>query len=311
MGEQYVVVCDQAEGRDKWLEARKLGIGASDMPVILGLSPWRSILELHSEKVGTTEADDLSDNEFIKWGNRLELPILQAYAEETGRPANPSGHLIRSIEHPWAQCTLDGITGADDHPLEGTGFQYGWPLQIKNTSAFKADDWADGPPEQYVVQEHHEMLVTGAQKATIACLLGGNKLVWADIDRDEALIKKIIHHGEAFWRRVLDNDPPPPDGSEATSKALKRLHPQDDGQIVELPAVLRPTMEQLFDLKADAKTLAGQIRAAENSIKAALGDHQAGCFAGGGPTVTWKTSERAGYTLKPTTTRTLRFKKAK
>ena len=311
MSEQYVVVCDQAEGRDKWLEARKLGIGASDMPVILGLSPWKSILELHSEKTGETESEDLSDNEFIKWGNRLELPILQAYAEETGRPANHSGHLIRSIEHPWAQCTLDGITGADDHPLEGTGFQYGWPLQIKNTSAFKADDWADGPPEQYVVQEHHEMLVTGAQKATIACLLGGNRLVWADVERNEILIKKIIHHGEAFWRRVLDRRPPPPDGSEATKKALSRLHPRDNGKIVELAGDLRGAVESIRLCKAAIKEEEGNLRHWENQIKAAMGDNQAACFAGGGPTITWRSSERAGYTVKPSTIRTLRIKGSK
>lgn len=309
MTEPYVVVCDSHEDEAGWLAARQLGIGASDMPVILGLSPWRSILELYAEKTGEDEPEDLSGNEFAEWGHRLEGPIIDAFRERTGRPTQRAGQLIRSVEYPWAQCTLDGLTGAKDHPLKDTGAQCAWPLQVKNTTAWKADDWADGPPEIYVIQEHHEMLVTGADKATIACLLGGNKLVWADIPRDETLIRKIVFRGQEFWHRVLNREPPPPDGSEATKKALGRLHPQDDGTIVELPGELREAIGLLQRFKAEKKVAETEIWAIENAIKAALGDHQAGCFAGGGPTVSWKQQTRAERVVKESTFRVLRIKK--
>ena len=65
------------------------------------------------------------------------------------------------------------------------------------------------------------MLVTGAPKATIACLLGGQRLVWCDVERDEETIRRIIYHGERFWRAVQERTPPAPDGTESAKRALE------------------------------------------------------------------------------------------
>lgn len=311
MSEQYVVIADSHEDRAGWLASRNLAVGASEAAIVLGESPWKSKLELHSEKVGDTQPPDLSDNEFIRWGTRLEGPIIEAYAEESGRPAIRSGVMLRSVEYPFLQATLDGLTGPAGHELRSNDMTGAWVLEAKNTSAFKAEDWADGPPLVYNIQLHVQMIVTGSRKATIAALLGGNRLVWADVERDDILANKIITQCKAFWDGVLNRTPPEVDGSEATAKALKRLHPQDNGKIVELAADLRGAVESIRLCKAAIKEEEGHLRHWENQIKAAMGDNQAACFAGGGPTITWTTSERAGYTVKPSTIRTLRIKGSK
>ena len=38
--------------RTKWLEARRLGLGSSDAPVLVGVSRRKSLLELYAEKTG-------------------------------------------------------------------------------------------------------------------------------------------------------------------------------------------------------------------------------------------------------------------
>ena len=63
--------------RDEWLEVRKRGIGSSDAAAAIGLSPYKSQLELWMEKTGRspgfqpTEQDDLDCPRFR--GHHLKL----------------------------------------------------------------------------------------------------------------------------------------------------------------------------------------------------------------------------------------------
>lgn len=55
--------------REEWLEERKKGIGGSDVACILGMSPYKSNVELWEEKVGIREAEDISRKNTL----RMEL----------------------------------------------------------------------------------------------------------------------------------------------------------------------------------------------------------------------------------------------
>ena len=41
---------------EEWLDWRKKGIGSSDAPIIMGVSPWKTPFELWEEKTGTQRA---------------------------------------------------------------------------------------------------------------------------------------------------------------------------------------------------------------------------------------------------------------
>lgn len=284
-----------------WHKRRTSGIGASDMPAILGESTYKSAYSVYLEKTGQCEPEDLSENEAVHWGNVLEPVVLEQYRQRTGRHAERSCQLLQSTVHPWALATLDGWTS------DGPGR---WPLEIKTVSAFCADDWVDGPPDDYLTQVHHQMLVTGAELATVACLIGGQKLVWCDVQRDEQRIRKIIYHGERFWKRVQDRNPPETDGSEATSKALARLHPNDSGETVVLPGEMIETVDQWRCLKEQKRELERKISELENELKAAIGGATTGALANG-CSVSWKTQIAAERVVKASTFRVLRFHAAK
>src|SRR5512141_3142914 len=72
------------ESRDKWLEARNLGIGASESAALFGLSPWMSPFSLWADKSGMAPRED-SGAEFLKWGLLLEKPIAEEYANQSKR----------------------------------------------------------------------------------------------------------------------------------------------------------------------------------------------------------------------------------
>jgi putative phage-type endonuclease len=65
-------VVDLNQGSDEWLVWRSKGITASDMPVILGLSPYKTPWQLWAEKIGRINAPDLSNNPNVQRGHRLE-----------------------------------------------------------------------------------------------------------------------------------------------------------------------------------------------------------------------------------------------
>jgi putative phage-type endonuclease len=294
------------EDRSDWLTKRAAGIGASEMATVMGRSKWGSPLSLYYEKTGEVPAKEL-DAERIRWGNLLEPIIIQEFGDRAEREVKPAGQLLRSREHPWAVCTPDAWQS-----LDGATWAVG--PQVKTASEYRAQDWVDGAPEPYLIQCHHEMLVTGDSWTSIACLLGGQELVWADIERDEQLIRAIIHCGSRFWQRVKDRDPPPADGSEATRRALARRFADCDGTCRELSPELEEVAQELLATKAAGRKYEKQHKARvghlENQLKLALGPAEAGRFPGG-TQVTWRTVEREGYTVKATKYRQLRVKAPK
>ena len=66
------------EDREEWLEVRKSGIGGSEVAAICGLSKWESAYTLWLRKTGQVEDKDLSGNEAVEWGNRLE-PVVTTW----------------------------------------------------------------------------------------------------------------------------------------------------------------------------------------------------------------------------------------
>lgn len=269
----YTVVCDVADGRDEWLRHRFSGLGASEIAAVFSESPYLSALELYSQKIGCYERD-LSGVEAVYWGHAFEDDIITAYSERTERRTRPAGKLLRSVEHPWALCTLDGETW---HPSAANDV---WPFEAKAVSEFRQGDWVDGPPRHFYLQLQHQMLVCGAQKATIAALIGNQRMIWADVERDETEIRKIIYFGSRFWERIQARDMPAPDGSEGSRKALAALYPTGSGVVV-LGGSEMDAADEIERLKAERKGLSERIDLLENQIRAAIGSSEVGAMPDG------------------------------
>ena len=65
MQPQVIICKDRAE----WLEARKDGLGASDAAALLGLSPWKTNVQLWEEKCGLVIPEDIGDKPYVRYGN--------------------------------------------------------------------------------------------------------------------------------------------------------------------------------------------------------------------------------------------------
>lgn len=259
-----------------WLEARKSGIGASEIACVLGVSPWGSALSLFAQKTGQMEPPNLEENEAVFWGNALEEAIIDGYAKRTGRLVKRFAKLIRSKRWPWMLCTPDALTSDD-------GGKTWWPLQIKNIGFNSADHWQDGAPEYYRVQVTQEALVFGASKCTAAALVAGQKLVWEDVEVDEILKRKIVNLGGAFWEdHVVKCVAPRADGSDSARAALAALYPRETpGMLAQLPATLLDVDAELLQVKQKQAELDERRSELEIQIKEALKDAEAGILPDG------------------------------
>lgn len=281
--------------REEWLLQRRRGIGSSDAAAIMGLSRWGSPLSVFVDKLGLQEVRD-SDPEFMKWGHILEAPVAKEYAARTDRKLfNPGEFTIFQHDQlTFQQVTPDRMILKDPGPRE----EIPGSLSIKTGGFFKAREWEDEPPLEYQIQLQHELQVLGWSWGSFAILIGGQKLIHLDVERDDAFIDKMVAAEVEFWDRVVREDPPPADDKESSAKALALLYPKSSGESVALPA--NPFFDMADDLEeaqARIRLAEAQKRGMENKVKRFMGDAEVGILPDGS-SFTWKSQERKAYTKK-------------
>jgi len=274
--------------REAWLADRCNRIGASEAPGILGQGySGESAVATYEKKVNPTldEVIDATMAERMEIGTAMEPTIRRLFGERTGRTviSNDLSTVHVSEERPHVAATLDGKV--DD----GKGIV---PFEAKNVGEYVASDWDNNSvPMRVQIQVQDQMYVTETDWAYIAALLGGNRFVWRRVERNQRFIDAMLPVLDDFWAHVQRKEPPAVDGTEATSKALKRLYGQDNGEEVFLPAEAAEWDEDLEAAKTAIKAAKALKLEAENKLKAAIADATFGRLPGG-VSYSWKTTER-------------------
>ena len=69
--------------REEWLKYRTQGIGGSDVSVIAGINPFKSVYQLWLEKTGKIETEQ-TDSEYAHFGAILEPIVKKEFMDRTG-----------------------------------------------------------------------------------------------------------------------------------------------------------------------------------------------------------------------------------
>lgn len=273
---KLIMTVEEMQDRDKWLEMRKAGIGGSEAAAIVGLNPWKSAFQLWLEKTGQVEPEDLSDNEYVYWGNVLEQAVADRFCELTGKKVQRRG-MLQDDEYPYMLASVDRMVVGEDAGLE-----------CKTTNAFNGKAWdGDELPDSYYIQCQWYMMVTGCAKWYIAVLIGGNKFVWKEVLRNADDIATLRKAAVDFWSMVATKTMPPVDGSDDCSRALSERFKGDKGLTIDLPTAAQDCIDRLRELKETIGQLEEQKKLSENELKAMLGDAEVGVI--GEDKVSWKT----------------------
>lgn len=275
--------------RDEWLSARRSGIGGSDIAAILGLSPWRTPLDVYRDKVDGAEQPE---TEAMRWGRLLEDVVAREYAARTGSRVQRINAIVRKPEADWAIASLDRVivsAGARARLHAGRLRGAEGVLECKTVNAFSAGEWGreddpDAVPVHHAAQCMWYLGVTGLPWCDVAALIGGQRLIIRRIERDEETIGVMFERAEKFWRdHVLARVPPPP----SNAREAESMWPADNGESLEADEELLQAYNAAREAKARMAEAERDYEAAAERIKLALGERSA-LTLNGKPIVTWK-----------------------
>ena len=272
-----ILVSTEGLSYQEWLEYRRMGIGGSDASVVCGINRYKSPIELWMEKTGQMPHQEAGEAAY--WGTRLESLVKEEFTLRTGIEVIPANQILQSEAYPFMLANIDGVC---QHPDYGTCV-----FEAKTSSAYRATEWSDNIPDEYILQTQHYMAVTGYKGAYIAVLIGGNTFKWKFVERDEELITTLIQLETEFWEHVKESIPPPLDGSEASAKFLSERFPDSiPKSTIELPEEAVALIQQYESASEKGDQYIEQKQEAENLLKQMLGEHESG--TAGGRIVTWK-----------------------
>ncbi|MGW3570175.1 YqaJ viral recombinase family nuclease [Streptomyces sp. NPDC000941] len=276
------LVLDHTAPRDVWLDARRKGIGSSDLPAVMQLSGLKTPLHVFHDKGGALPHDD-EFSEAAHFGNLLEEPLARDWARRNRTVVAPVG-LIANETDPWQMCTLDRL--CTECPLDRSQRAL-CALEAKTRNAFVAHLWRQGPPDDVLAQVLWQILVTGLDHIHVVCLIGGQDYRQYTVRRDEhtKLVAYINATAARLWHEhILPGQAPKPTGEEPPDALLElydRLHPDREGVAVVDRNV--DALDALADYLAEGDTIREAKKrqtAAKARMIAALGNAQAAIRAG-------------------------------
>jgi putative phage-type endonuclease len=253
---------------EDWQEYRmnQKGIGGSEIASVLGIG-YKPKFTLWLEKTGQKAVEPI-DNEFIKWGNILEPVIRKQFAKETGFKVMQNNFVLQHDEYDHIIANIDGEVL--DPSRNGRGV-----LEIKTTSEYNLKEWqGDKLPIQYMAQVQWYMATTQYEYAYVVVLIGGNKLRWWLVDRDEEIIRQLIIASLDFMDKVYNVIPPEIGGSKTEADYVNSRY----SEVIDEEMTIPPTIEELAieytTIQEEIKAKSLRAEEIKNQIKLEARDYK-------------------------------------
>ena len=251
-------------------------LGGSDVAAILGISPWRTPLEVYLDKVQPrVKPVDPGKQKVFTRGQRMEPYVIDLLAEETGLEIVHRGNRYIHRDYGFIAAEIDAEAATGEN------------IEIKTVSPFKAKEWGevqtDAIPVHYTAQAMHGMMVTGKQVCVFGVLIGGDDFRIYRVERDEETIQAILEKEVAFWDRVINLNPP-----EATTVSdISLMFEKDSGSSIEADGKALALFNDLRDMKSRCRLLEAEIAVSEEKLKLYMQEHSI-LTLDGKPICTWK-----------------------
>ena len=196
-----------------WHAWRNSGLGASDAPIIMGASEYKTPFQLYEEKaLGKTEKEKSS---FVaSLGHKFEPAARADLFFSYGFEFKPT--CAEHQDTPWLRASLDGLN--EEHQLFAE-IKY---IGLEKYQKLKSENYICLP---HWIQMQHQFIVTGYKKAIYICYtLNEDKndikeIHHIEIEPDISYIQDTLFPKlKEFWNMVQTKTPPP-----MTKKDVKRL----------------------------------------------------------------------------------------
>lgn len=277
--------------KEQLLERRKY-VGASEVPAILGMSPYRNQNELTiwAEKVSKDEPMPSQDTDNMEWGREVEPAILRVVSRVSGLK------LRATVDSPEGQASfVDPVGGLIKALPDGIGMMYS-PAdphqELKDKAVMEAKsvgpsmrgrwgDPIDGSASEEIVPDYvqaqvqAQMLCSGLDEAYIGASLGGPPWVYSlkANKKVHEMMRAIISE---WWEKYVVKEVPPAvkDGGEATQAFLARIFPGKTGEKLYRAARAEENMliEAWLQARRESKIVEDNAKYLEAKVKETIGN---------------------------------------
>lgn len=274
-----LITIGEITDRETWLAVRRASLGASEVPAVIGIDPFKTALDVWAAKVGIKP--DGRQSPQAANGNRYEPAILAEYAEIVRcRLARPGTLRIKAA--PWISATPDAV--ADDVR----------DVQVKAVGRFMSRKWDDGPPDYVIVQVQWELMVTGLAVADVVAKFSvTDPPAIFPVVRDDEMIADLVEICGDWWEtHVVGGEMPEIVEGDSAMSVLAARFPRPTHGLLPMASEVEALARQYDksrELQLQAEAEQKRIGA---EICARIGEAQG--FEGPTARVTWK--ERAAHT---------------
>jgi putative phage-type endonuclease len=241
-------------------------IGGSDIGAILGLSRFKTPLEVWMEKTGkrTKKMDSLP----LRFGSFAEEFVASEYSRATGYELLHDESIYLHPEHSYMSAHIDRFV------LDGGASAPSRILECKTANPFSSGDWgeagSDQVPMSYLCQCIWYMAITAIDKTDLAVLFGNSDFRIYEIARDQGLEELVIAKASTFWNEHVLKDIPPPAQSEADCQTL--FSKGDPAKSIEAKEETLELTKRLRLLNSEIDIREEEISSIKQSIMSQMGE---------------------------------------
>jgi len=268
---------------------RAKSLGGSDVGAVLGLSKYRSTVDVWMEKTGKEVA--ARDSLPLRFGQFAESFVASEYALATGLALATHDAAVVHPEYSYMHGHIDRFVLSGDLPLICSDGQINASriLECKTANPFAQSVWGEAGSDQvplpYLVQCIWYMAITGIEQADLAVLMGNADFRIYEIHRDLELEEMVIDRARVFWEEHVLKDIPPAAQRESD---LKILFPRSTPKAVEAKKETCELIAKMKDIQAKVESYEQEISQIKQQVMAEMQDAEVLTY-GGQVLATWKT----------------------
>lgn len=246
----------------EFLARRKLGIGGSDVAAILGLSPWKTQVDLWMEKTGRSVGQE--ETLPMRFGSFAEEFVAAEYQKDTGR------RLVRfnqQMKHPVAPLigNVDRLVIPEGSKVAAHQGKIrtdrGWEGKTANVFAMQSGEWGesgtDEVPPYYLVQVQTYQELSLCPLWDLSVLFGNQECRHYTIERDKELGEFIAAKANEWWCEYILQDKAP---EPVCEEDIKTLFPRSADKSIE-------ATQDVADCVLESQRISAQISELEKTLK--------------------------------------------
>lgn len=292
--------------RLEWLKTRQTGIGGSDVAAILGLSKWKTPLDIYLAKTGEV---DQEQSQAAYFGTILEDIVAKEFQKRTGMKVQKvnsqlsrDGWMHANLDRAIVNPEIAGNVRVQDEAKQietGRLLTTDAILECKTANAFISDQWGDTQefeivrgkvvtehkiPLAYEAQVQWYLGITGANVCYVAVLIGGQDFRIYCVPRNDDVIAALQAKCSDFWHNyVLKGIAPDP----VTIGDAFKLWPRDTDGMVEASPEDAVAIGEMLNIDAQIKKLTEHKDELKKKLIFSLKDAQ-GFLIGGKKALSYK-----------------------